>query len=330
MSFLQTTIANHRGLPMATQILDDGTLLKIIDTGILLAMPSEETVSAHKLVISSGIHGNETAPMEIVDALISSIYGGQLKVRTPVLFIIGNPLAAKEQVRFVDDNLNRLFDGHHQNYNSPESARAKLLEEVVSEFYCTDLNPSGMRLHYDLHTAIRGSELEKFAVYPYLSDRSWNKSQIGFLEKCGIEGVLLSNQPTGTFSYFTSHRFGAHSFTIELGKVRKFGENDMRKFDAMDQGLRRIISGVEVFNNALRSIKLFSVVEEVIKRSDALQLHIADDAKNFTEYPVNSLLASDVDYEYRTQVDGERFVFPIKNVPCGQRAMLVVAPTRLD
>ena len=66
------------------------------------------------------------------------------------------------------------------------------------------------------------------------------------------------------------------------------------------------------------------------KRSDALQLHIADDAKNFTEYPVNSLLASDVDYEYRTQVDGERFVFPIKNVPCGQRAMLVVAPTRLD
>ena len=340
MSFLQTTIANHRGLPMATQILDDGTLLKIIDTGILLAMPSEETVSAHKLVISSGIHGNETAPMEIVDALISSIYGGQLKVRTPVLFIIGNPLAAKEQVRFVDDNLNRLFDGHHQNYSSPEAARAKLLEKVVSDFYSTDfystefdptdLNQEGVRLHYDLHTAIRGSELEKFAVYPYLGDRSWNKSQIGFLEQCGIEGMLLSNQPAGTFSYFTSHRFGAHSFTIELGKVRKFGENDMRKFDAMDQGLRRIISGVEGFDNALRSMKLFSVVEEVIKRSDALQLHIADDAKNFTEFPVNSLLASDIDYEYRTQVDGERFVFPIKNVPCGQRAMLVVAPTRLD
>ena len=350
MSFLKKTIDNHRALPVAKQTLIDATVLKTIDTGVLLVMPAEESVSAHKLVISSGIHGNETAPMEIVDGLISSIYDGQLTVRTPVLFIIGNPLAAKEQVRFVDDNLNRLFDGQHRNYNSPEAARAKLLEEVVSDFYSTDtfskdtftkdtysadtfskgLGPTGMRLHYDLHTAIRGSELEKFAVYPYLNDRTWNKSQIGFLEQCGIEGVLLSNQPAGTFSYFTSHRFGAHSFTIELGKVRKFGENDMRKFDAMDQGLRRIISGEEVFNNALRSIKLFSVVEEVIKRSDALQLHIADDAKNFTEYPVNSLLASDVDYEYRTQVDGERFVFPIKNVPCGQRAMLVVAPTRLD
>ena len=340
MSFLKKTIDNHRALPMAKQTLIDGTVLKTIDTGVLLVMPAEESVSAHKLVISSGIHGNETAPMEIVDGLISSIYDGQLKVRTPVLFIIGNPLAAKEQVRFVDDNLNRLFDGQHRDYNSPEAARAKLLEEVVSDFYSTDtfstdtfskdLGPTGMRLHYDLHTAIRGSELEKFAVYPYLNDRSWNKLQIGFLEQCGIEGVLLSNQPAGTFSYFTSHRFGAHSFTIELGKVRKFGENDMSKFDAMDQGLRKIISGAEGFNNEVRSIKLFSVVEEVIKRSDALQLHIADDAKNFTEFPVNSLLASDVDYEYRTRVDGERFVFPIKNVPCGQRAMLVVAPTKLD
>jgi len=340
MSFLQTTLANPYSLPATTQALADGTKLKIIDTGVLLVMPAEEPVSAHKLVVSSGVHGNETAPMEIVDALISSIYDGQLKVRIPVLFIIGNPLAAKQQVRFMDDNLNRLFDGHHQNYKSPEATRAKMLEEVVSDFYSTDffssdsfpsdLDPTGMRLHYDLHTAIRGSELEKFAVYPYLNERPWNKLQIGFLEQCGIEGVLLSNQPSGTFSYFTSHRFGAHSFTVELGKVRKFGENDMRKFDAMDQGLRRIISGLEGFKSEIREIKLFSVVEEVIKRSDALQLHVADDAKNFTEFPVNSLLASDMGYEYRTRVDGERFVFPIKNVPCGQRAMLVVAPTKLD
>jgi len=57
------------------------------------------------------------------------------------------------------------------------------------------------RLHYDLHTAIRSSEIEKFAVYPYLHTRSWSKQQLAFLESCDIEAVLLSNQPAGTFSW---------------------------------------------------------------------------------------------------------------------------------
>ena len=71
------------------------------------------------------------------------------------------------------------------------------------------------------------------------------------------------------------------------------------------------------------------MVEEVIKRSEHFKLHFPDDAKNFTAFAKGSVLASDIDYEYRTQQNGERFVFPITNVPIGQRAMLIVAPTTL-
>lgn len=46
----------------------------------------------------------------------------------------------------------------------------------------------------------------------------------------GIEALLLNGKPTGTFSYYTSHRFDALSCTLELGKVRCFGENALSDF----------------------------------------------------------------------------------------------------
>jgi len=278
-------------------------------------------------LISCGIHGNETAPMEIVDGLFDEIRNGQLKVINDVLFVIGNPPAANRAERFIEENLNRLFSGKHRASSSAESDRAELIEHFTEAFFTEGSEP---RLHYDLHTAIRGSEFEKFAIYPYLQERRWSSSQLGFLEHCGIEAVLLSHQPSGTYSYFTSSKFSADAFTVELGKVRKFGENDMSNFTAIRQGLRRLISGQEDFNAVPDQLLTFEVVEEVIKRSDAFNLHIAPDAKNFTAFDPGTLLASDEDYEYRTERDGERFVFPISNVPIGQRAMLVIAPTKLS
>ncbi len=324
MSFLQKTLANPEHLPSSGQTLESGVHLQYLDTGLLRVRPS--TTAQYRVVISSGIHGNETAPMEIVDQLVTEIEQGALEVKNELLFIIGNPLAVNAESRFVEENLNRLFSGKHLNSKSIEAPRAAQLERVVDAFFFEGDEP---RLHYDLHTAIRGSQIEKFAVYPYLHSRDWSRYQLGFLEQCGIEAVLFSNQPSGTFSYFSSHEYGADAFTIELGKVRKFGDNNMQSFVAILRGLRSLIAGESKFTEAPERIKLFSVVEEVIKRTEAFKLHIGDDAKNFTEFEQGALLASDQGYEYRTRQDGERFVFPIANVPCGQRAMLVVAPAEL-
>jgi len=299
---------------------------EFLQTGVLRVKPAHNN-SQYRVLISSGIHGNETAPMEIVDQLFSEIKGGQLAVNNELLFIIGNPPAANKAQRFVDENLNRLFSKDHQiDVASYESQRVVELMGFTRGFFNEGLEP---RLHYDLHTAIRASYLEKFVVYPYLHDRSWATEQLGFLEACGIEAALLSNKPSATFSYFTSAEFDADAFTVELGSVKPFGQNNMSKFDKIIVGLRGLISGQESFQNKAEKIQLFSVVEEVIKLSDDFQLHIPDDAKNFTEYKKGRVLASDGDYQYKTQRDGERFVFPITNVPIGQRAMLVVAPKEI-
>ena len=222
MSFLQTTLSGNFDELDRLTTLANGTQVEWIENGVLRVSPKSSKLSnsgrssSNQLIISSGIHGNETAPMEIVDAIVNDIYSGELSVQTEVLFIIGNPEAARAQQRFIDDNLNRLFSGKYKQFSSPEADRAQALEKIVRDFYSQELPLNGQRLHYDLHTAIRGSELEKFAVYPYLSDQNWSSAQIGFLERCGIQAVLLSSQPSGTFSYFTSNEFGAHSFTCLL------------------------------------------------------------------------------------------------------------------
>ncbi len=324
MRFLEHTLSHPVHAKPQSLVLSNGVSVTLIDTGLLRISPPEP--ANQRVLISCGIHGNETAPMEIVDHLFQEIQSGKLAVVSDVLFIIGNPPAANRAERFIDENLNRLFSGKHETSTTAEAKRASLIEQVTRTFFS---GQPTRRLHYDLHTAIRGSKLDKFAVYPYLHQRKWSLTQLAFLESCGIEGVLFSNQPSGTYSYFTSNEFGAHSFTLELGKVRKFGDNDLSNFSAVFDGLKRLISGNESFQEMPRTIQTFSVVEEVIKRTEAFQLHIDDNAENFTEFCQGTLLASDVGYEYRTHCDGERFVFPISNVPCGQRAMLVVAPTSI-
>jgi len=324
MSFLSHTLANPEHTEPHSVQLDNGVRLEFLHTGILRIQPA--TSANRRILISCGIHGNETAPMEIVDQLFGEIKAGTLHVAEELLLIIGNPSAANLALRFEHENLNRLFSGRHNNSDNPEAKRAALIEQVTRKFFTDSDLPC---LHYDLHTAIRGSQIEKFAVYPYLHGREWSVAQLGFLESCGLGAVLLSNQPAGTFSYYTSHEFAAHSFTLELGKVRKFGENDLSNFTLVIEGLRRLISGSETFSQSPETIQVFEVVEEVIKRTGKFRLHVEADAKNFTEFKQGALLASDKDYEYRTRSDGERFVFPISNVPCGERAMLVIAPVTL-
>lgn len=326
LGFVGHSLAHQFDAPCGNAELANGTRLELWDSGILRCIPAEPETD-YRVLLSCGIHGNETAPMEIVDQLIADICSGSLEIQNHVLFVLGNPPAAKQAKRFVDENLNRLFSGAHQQFTrSIEGRRAAAIEKYVARFFDAG---SEHRLHYDLHTAIRGSEFEKFAVYPYREDQAWSESQLGFLEKCGLSAVLLSNKPSTTFSYFTAKQYSADAFTVELGSVAKFGENDMSRFIEAQHALAGLLRGDEKFSYRAQQLQVFAVIEEVIKRSESFVLHFPEDAKNFTAFPAGTVLASDEAYEYKTKTDGERFVFPIKNVPPGNRAMLVVAPTTL-
>ncbi|NVJ61674.1 MAG: succinylglutamate desuccinylase [Gammaproteobacteria bacterium] len=304
----------------------NNTKFTLATSGVLKVEPEHQSNSEQSidLIISSGVHGNETAPIEIVDRLVAAITSGNLPVKNRVLFIIGNPVAMNKGERFDIENMNRLFNGKHVGKDHHEAERAKLLESLVQEFY--ESGDSGERRHYDLHTAIRSSKYKKFAVYPYPDGRSWNKQQLEFFLASDISTVLLGHQPAGTFSYFTSHKFNAHGFTVELGKVKPFGENDASEFDAIESNLRKLIAGDSVRTKPFENndFKLFQVIDELVKKSEKFELNIADDVENFSDFQEGFVLASDEGADYIVQKTGDAIVFPNANIPVGQRAGLIV------
>jgi succinylglutamate desuccinylase len=319
--------------------------ISLLDTGVLLVEPTKGATPSKSIVISSGIHGNETAPIEIVQQLISDIVTQKIQVKHRTLFIMGNPVAMNIAKRFQTENLNRLFCGKHQELPPCfEKFRASKLEDYVSDFFNAGMTQSTSdnssdntsesqvtNYHYDLHTAIRDSKFEKFAIYPYQAGKPWDKEQLSFMASCGVKTILFGHGPSGTFSYFSSANFAAHAFTIELGKVRPFGENDMANFQAMTDNLSALVSDEEItlknFDN--NDFNLFEALGDITKVSDKFELYIADKASNFTDYPVGTLLSTDTNQEYRTTLPGESIVFPNANVGNGQRAVLMVVPTTL-
>ena len=328
-----TLSRNHEWHLDADQFtLNNNTQVTVHDTGVIEFEP--DCITSKNVVLSSAIHGNETAPIEICDELIKHIISGKLELQQRVLFIFGNPQSINIGKRFVEENLNRLFNGHHTVDGiamNDERIRAAKLEQYVSDFYARSEQDT-YRCHYDLHTAIRGSKNEKFAVYPFLHGKPWKKSQLQFLLSCGVNTVLMMKSPATTFSYYSSFVHGADSFTVELGQVKPFGENDMSRFAKTKQTLTALISQKEVeypkFN--ANDFELFSVHRTINRTEQNFSFPFSDDAENFTGFAKGELLATDGDNAIYADVEGEAIIFPNAQVAIGQRALLTVVPMQVD
>jgi succinylglutamate desuccinylase len=307
------------------------TLVNVIAEGIISFEPFE--VSDKDVVLSCGIHGNETAPIEICDEIVKDILLENIVVAQRVLFIFGNLKAMDIAQRFVVENMNRLFSGAHDTQpTNYERGRAKKLEQVVADFYTSkSKNALRTRFHYDLHTAIRASKNDKFAVYPFLHDKPWDKTQLQILLACGVNTILLSGNPTTTFSYYSSHNFDAHAFTVELGKVKPFGQNDMSQFSQVDITLRRLITSkrLQLKEYVDTDFCIYKVNQVINKQQADFELNFSDDSPNFSDFPKGTILASETGCEYRAEYEGEAIVFPNADVEIGQRALLTVIPTQI-
>ncbi|KNC65262.1 succinylglutamate desuccinylase [Pseudoalteromonas ardens] len=328
--FLTLTRNNEFSLAAEQFTLSNGTLVEVKDTGVIQFTPA--TYGDKDIVLSSAVHGNETAPIEICDAFIQDVILQRIELAHRVLFIFGNPKSINIAERFVDENLNRLFNGAHENRtDNPEQIRAAKLESYVSDFF-TSVPEGRYRCHYDLHTAIRGSKNEKFAVYPFLHGKPWKKSQLQFMLACGVNTILMMRSAATTFSYFSSFQFGADAFTVELGQVKPFGQNDMSRFSAVKQTLKALISqeSVEYDEFNASDFELFQVHRTINRTCDAFSFPFPDSAVNFTGFAKGELLATDGDTTYFAEVEGEAIIFPNAKVALGQRALLTVVPLEVD
>jgi succinylglutamate desuccinylase len=312
--------------------LDNNTQVDITDVGLIRFTPSQKPRKA--IVLSCAVHGNETAPIELCDDLVKRILTGQITLSQPLLIIFANLPAIAIEKRFVEENMNRLFSGAHSQSDSimnTERKRAAQLERVVGAFF-ESYEAQVERHHYDLHTAIRDSKHEKFAVYPYTHGESRSELSCRFLKASGIDTILLSDRPTTTFSYFSANEFGAIAFTLELGKVKPFGRNDMNRFSDIKQQIEALIS-VQTYHSPdvdIDDLNIYRVNQTILRQSESFELHFDDDIPNFTAFAQGEAMATNGDTVYKAEHDGEAIVFPNAKVAMGQRALLTIVKCDLQ
>ncbi|MFC3286065.1 succinylglutamate desuccinylase [Litchfieldella rifensis] len=296
---------------------------RIHGPGTLELIPAASRSQARACVLSVGIHGNETAPIELLGELLSRLEAGLVRLGAPVLVLIGNIPAVRAGQRFIATNLNRLFRRDLAE-DGEEPERARQLMAAVDAFY--GRHPSLEPLHYDMHTAIRSSRYPRFAVEPFAAT-TIDAAHWRWLAAAGIQAVLHQHRPSWTFSHYSKHYHGAQSFTLELGKVAPFGDNDLATLRPMRALLEALIEGREPAGADLSRMAFFRVEHELMRNAEDFSLCFADDTPNFTEFAPGTCLARDA--EAGDFVVGEHplaVVFPNAEVEIGARAALLVAP----
>ncbi len=319
-SFLQETLQASEVSPRSVT-LGNGVQMSLLKKGVLKISPPSEAKPSKHMVISSAVHGNETAPIEMVDDLASKIANGSIVPKHHLLLIIAHPNAILAEERFVETNLNRLF-GDAAYPESQELALAVSLKEQVTHFW-QDV-PMASRWHLDMHCSIRASKHYTFAISPQSTYPTRQKEFIDFMQQAGIEDVLLSEEPSSTFSWFSSSKFGAQAATLELGQVAKFGHNDMDKLAQFRKAFWELVESVE--SSTSGDMITYQVDSSIYRENLDFEFYFDKALPNFSRFSEGETLGKDGDKVLTMPVEQGGVVFPNPNVELKQRAALIVKP----
>lgn len=323
-SFLFDSLNLEQEMPAGEITVANGTVFKLHQRGVLEVIPSTLDENSKHIILSCGVHGNETAPMELVDKIISDIQSGFQPVTERLLFIIAHPESTNAHTRFLEMNLNRLFDDKEYE-PTKELAIAQNLKRIVADFYQD--TPSDQRWHLDLHCAIRLSKHYTFVVSPKTRHPVRSKALMEFVASGHIDAVMFSNAPSSTFSWFSAENFAAQALTVELGRVARIGENDLDKLVAFDLAMRDLIASSEA-EHLPRDPMMYRVSRTIVRLHDDFDFMFDDDVENFTSFKHGEVFGHDGDKPLMAKNEGEAVVFPNRHVAIGQRAALMVCPVK--
>jgi succinylglutamate desuccinylase len=275
------------------------------------------------LLLSVGVHGDETAPIELLAQLLQELAQSPHALEVDLMVVVGNPEAIAAGRRFIDADLNRMFRPDRGDLAATaEAQRADVIMQATAAFFGA---ADAGKWHLDLHTAVRPSLYPTFAIVPDVNAEHDRQALVTWLGGAGVGAVILNRKLAGTFSAYTATRFGANGCTVELGQVGMLGTNDLSRFTPTRDALAALLRTGSTVPPMARSSDVFSVAQEIVKRSDAFSMTIDRTARNFTALEPGALIARDGDVEYRVGAATEYVVFPNPDVRVGHRAGLMVA-----
>jgi len=310
---------------VAARLRNAGFAVALPAPGILSVKATVPDPARASVLVSVGVHGDETGPIEMVAYLIEALSQSPSALAVDLMLCVGNIDAIRLGKRFVDADLNRMFRAQRGDLaGSFEAGRADVLIEATRAFF---EGAGPVRWHFDLHTAIRPSHYPMFAIVPQLIAAPARDDLIGWLGEAGIQAIIMNPASAGTYSYFTSEHLGAAGSTVELGRVGTLGQNDLSQFAAASSALDRLLRG-QPAQAAVSAPHVFDTAQSIIKLSDAFTMSVGRETWNFTALKKGDVIASDGDTVYTVKHDEELVVFPNPDVRVGLRAGIMVVRTR--
>lgn len=298
-----------------------GWSVRMPASGILQLTSPTHSPRRPRLLLSVGIHGDETAPIELLGHLLHELAQTPRALALDLMIVVGNPAAIEQEKRFVDADLNRMFSDHRDAVQAAaEAVRADEIMRATASFFAEG---GTQKWHFDLHTAIRPSLYPAFAVLPGVLEGARRHILLGWLGSAGIGAAILNRNPAGTYSAYTAGACGATSATIELGQVAALGCNDLSRFDAARAALAAFLRGGAPPASAGMP-HVFKVAQELVKRSESFRLAFDRDTPNFAAFQPGMVVAQDGAAIYRVGAETEYVVFPNPDVRIGLRAGLMV------
>ena len=277
--------------------------------------------AAAAVVVSVGVHGDETGPIEVLAHLLDALSREPAALAVDLMVCVGNIDAIAAGQRFIDADLNRMFRPVRGALASAaEAARADTMIAATNAFFA---GAPASRWHLDLHTAIRASVYPTFAIVPDLIAQEGKDALINWLGRAAIGAIVMNPQSAGTYSYYSAQFHGAAASTVELGRVGTLGQNDLSLFADVRQALDDLLRGAAPAQSKLAP-HVFKVAQEVIKLSDDFTMTFDRNTQNFTPLHQGDVIATDGDTVYSVIHPEELVVFPNPDVRVGLRAALMV------
>jgi len=307
---------------IADSFANAGFTVRLPARGILQVGSPGQSHKHLSLLLSVGIHGDETAPIEMLAVLLAGLAQAPHQLGVELMVVVGNLDAIAQGRRYLDADMNRLFRADRGELQSTaEAERADIIMRATAAFFAM---PAARKWHLDLHTAIRPSLYPTFAVVPDVISAAEKHGLIAWLGGAGIGAIILNRKSAGTFSAYTAAQFGVTSCTAELGQVGVLGRNDLSMFSATQVALDALLRTGKIQPFLPHSPDVFAVVQEIIKHSAAFNMAVDGSTRNFTAMAPGALVANDGDVVYRVGDATEYLVFPNPDVKAGQRAGLML------
>ena len=305
---------------VAQRFRDAGFVVGMPAKGILTVRGAQADISRPAVLLSVGVHGDETGPIEMVAHVIEALSRQPEALLVDLMLCVGNIDAIAAGKRFIDADLNRMFKPDRGALaGTAESARADEMIAATDAFFA---GTGPVRWHLDLHTAIRPSVYPTFAIVPDLIADEGKAMLVDWLGQAAIGAIVMNPKSAGTYSYYSAEHHGAAGSTVELGRVGTLGQNNMAQFVDASAALDALLRGEQAATRTEPHV--FKVAQEIVKRSDDFKMGFSRETPNFASLKRGDVIATDGETVYTVFHEEEMVVFPNPDVRVGLRAGLMV------